>query len=925
MALRRKWLRVAIALLALLVLLQFAAGLVVRTPWMHAYLIAKLVRAFGRQVDVSQFDAQVFPSLRLDASGVTVAEDPAFGNEYFLRAEKLTAAVQWTGLLRGHFDFGTLSLSRPSLILVRNEQGRWNLEDWLPPARDAVTAPSRIYGPQLAANSANRLQKIEFEDGRVNFKTVQDKLPFAFVAVTGSVEQDSAGRWQLQLEAQPWRSGVALQSAGTLQVRGDVAGTSARFQPAHFTVHWSEASLADLLRLFRGQDYGVRGSFTLDADAQSGLQPGQALNLDGSRSADARPVSTSIASPAEHPAREAPSDWTFTLHASAASIHRWDLTERPNNPQLALKIAGRGNVAARTLEATYISLESPSSNVRGTFRIATASPDLRMDSAGIQASDLLAWWRAFQPGVDEGLSIDEYFTGSARILGWPPEIDRLQFSSNGGNIKIPGIVDPIWIGAVHGGRDREKLAMEPVRIQLGGERSSAIVASRRRAPAPLHDAADVTATEDLATRQGGILLEGQVDQIATVLRAAAAVGRPINHGWELHGRALGGLQWDWHRPRGQRWSGKIVVSKAHLAVAGLNQQLQVENAACTWDHGRGGVMLGLVEGFGTNWTGTVQENYHLDGDTPARWNFNLHGGVLDAAEIDRWVGPRARPSWLQSLLSSLGGGPSSSPPSDAAAEALTSDANSAPNAPASELLRRLDGEGNLTLDNLSFEKLKFANVRVAAQLRGLHLEIHDIDAEWAGGKVHGSLDAKFSPRPSYNLTAAVDAVSLAQLPISTNLADQWSGLAGGTVHLTTEGIGRDDLLENLTGQGKVSLKNVEFRGWDVGASVLDGAAHSGVSRWSSGSGTFALLHRKLLLDTVRLDGGKQWIFVNGTVDFAREAELLIKTADGAKPALRTPLFGRTLKVSGPLDSPLVTLDSSSVRSASAKSASTPAP
>src|SRR5271170_2223859 len=298
MARPRKWLKLAMTVLALVVVAQVAAGVLVRTALVHAYLVAHLERAFGRPVEVRQFDAQVFPNLRLDANGVTVGEDPAFGNEYFLRAEKLRA-----GLLGGHFDFGTLSLSRPSLILVLGPQGRWNLEDWLPPAKSGGAASARIYGPPVAAGAANRLQKIEFDDGRVNFKTGQDKLPFAFVAVNGSVEQISPGRWQLQLEAQPWRSGVALQSAGTVQVRGDVAGTSARLQPAQFAVHWTQASLADLLRLFRGQDYGVRGSFALDAVAQSGTRTdAQSDGTSGAAVLSNAPLNNAL-----------PSDWTFSL------------------------------------------------------------------------------------------------------------------------------------------------------------------------------------------------------------------------------------------------------------------------------------------------------------------------------------------------------------------------------------------------------------------------------------------------------------------------------------------------------------------------------------------------------------------------------------------------------------------------------------
>src|SRR5260370_8407549 len=135
-------------------------------------------------------------SPRVDANGVRVGEDPAFGYEYFLRAERLSASFRWTGLLRGHFEFGTLSLSRPSLILVRNTQGRWNLERWPPPAKGS-SAATRVYGPPSAPAPVNRLQKIGVEEGRINFKNDADKTPLALTTVSVSFEHISPTRCQL--------------------------------------------------------------------------------------------------------------------------------------------------------------------------------------------------------------------------------------------------------------------------------------------------------------------------------------------------------------------------------------------------------------------------------------------------------------------------------------------------------------------------------------------------------------------------------------------------------------------------------------------------------------------------------------------------------------------------------------------------------
>src|SRR5438445_569457 len=383
----QKWWRPALAIVGIVIALQVSVSLLVRTNRGHAYLIAHLERAFGRQVEVESFDARILPRPQLDANGVTVGEDPSFGYEYFLRAENLSTNLRLLGLLRGHFEFGTMALNKPSLILVRNSEGRWNLERWLPPAKTIPVQDLAVFGPASPVAPVKRLEKIEFDDGRINFKTGDDKLPFAFTGVSGSVEQILPGRWQLQLSAQPSRSGVSLQSAGTIKVLGDVAGTSARLQPAGITLHWSDASLADVLRLFRGQDYGVRGTFALDATAKSGAAKD---DLAG--------------------------DWDFSIRGRTGQIHRWDLAERADNPWLNLRVNGRWNIGSGSFVAEELAVEGPKSNLRGQLRVvggSAPSMELRLDSLGIQASDLLAWYRSFHPDVVEGVTAENFLKLSA--------------------------------------------------------------------------------------------------------------------------------------------------------------------------------------------------------------------------------------------------------------------------------------------------------------------------------------------------------------------------------------------------------------------------------------------------------------------------------------------------------------------------------
>ncbi len=867
----RKWWKPALAIAILLIALQAAVSLLVRTHRLHGYLVAQLERAFGRQVDVRDFGVRILPSPQLNAEGVTVGEDPAFGYEYFLRAERLSAGLRWMGLLRGHFEFGTMSLSKPSLILVRNAEGRWNLERWLPPASAATGQSPRFYGPPAPVAPVHRLEKIEFDGGRINFKSDDDKQAFAFMNVSGSVEQVSPGRWQLQLEAQPWRSGVALQSAGTIRVRGDLAGTSARLQPAEITLHWSDASLADVFRLFRGQDYGVRGVFALDASAKSA-----AGKEDG------------------------PGDWTFSVQARAGQIHRWDLTERSDDPRLNVNVTGRGNAGARSLVAEQIAVEGPRSDLRGMLRLTggiAPSAELRLDSMGIQAGDLLAWYRAFHADVAEGVTAEQYFTGGMILRGWPIALESAALSSSGGTLKVPGLAAPLRIGPVSGGRQRNMLVVGPVHISIGGEVRETTEQKKRRAAPAIENAADLKFTQDLTTPAGSFNVEGNISKVEDFLKLSAALGKPLNHGWELTGGATASAKWEWEKPFSGRWNSRVALDKANLTVAGLNQPLKIVEGELDWIGGRRIARVIKVEGFGGTWAGQIEESPAADAEGRANWKFKLHADQLSAADLDRWVGPRARPSWLQRLLPSLLGG-------------------AARSTPASELLRRLNADGELAITQLTVEKLKLEQVLAKGSLHDLHLNVSEAEAEWAGGKVRAKMDAKFLPRPAYEITADLERVNLAQLPGAGRIAERVGGAASGTLRLKTEGVGRDELLRKLAGRCDFHLSKVEFRGWDVNASVAEGAARPGISRWAAGEGSLSFKDSSIRLDDFQLDNGKQLTLVNGTLTFGRIADLDIETASGSRREDRRPSAsgtGNVLKISGPLDGPKVSVGKASAR------------
>ena len=879
----RKYGKYAALAVALLVATQAGVSFLVKTHRMRGYLIAHLESAFGRPVQAGEFSVQILPIPQLDVDGVTIGEDPAFGHEYFLRAERLGASFRWLGLLRGHFEFGNMSLTRPSLILVRNAQGRWNLEGWLPPARPNGPDGSKVYGPQRPVESTHHLQKIEFDDGRINFKQGDEKRPFAFTNVSGSVEQVAPGRWQLRVEAQPWRSGVALQSTGTLQVRGDLAGTSARLQPAQIQLHWDKASLADLFRLATGNDPGVRGDFALDGNASIAKAPTGEAGGSGA------------------------SQWKFELQARTTQVHRWDLTERSDNPRVNLNLKGIWDLTAGEARAEELSIHLPHSSLHGSAWLETtgaAAWSVKVESAAVQGQDLLAWYRAFHPDVSEGLAVEQFFSGSFAVRGWPLKWEGGRISSQGGTLRVPGFEEPVKIGSFGGKLENEMLSVERVRLSLSAARQALAATTRpgktsakTRPLVELQNAAELRLVHDFSAGKTSLYVDARLEHAENFFKLASSFGHVLNHGWELSGGVSTKIEWDSGRvqQKGQ-WTGALDLTKAQLQAAGLNLPLKLDEARLEWKEGRRSATIARAQAFGAIWSGTITETASGNPAEENNWGFQLHADHLDATELDRWFGPRARPNWVQRLLPSLLG-------------------TSQTGAKASELLRRVSAEGELSADTLAIEEIKLAKGHAKVLLRNLHLEVREAEAQWAGGTVHGGLEADLSPSPKYEISAEINRVSLVELPWPTHWAERWSGTATGQVHLRTGGVGRDELLRQLAGNGEILLQTTEFKGWDVGASADSGTVHTGASRWASGRGKFAVKDRAVSLDALELTAPKGKTRLTGTLSFAQEGKLTFTPVSAEKRGPKAIPAARAFQVSGPLDSPVATVVGANTRPA----------
>jgi hypothetical protein len=241
-------------------------------------IISSISAGVGRPVDIGSVHIQLLPRPGFDLENLVVYDDPAFGAEPILRASEVTAALRLTSLVRGRLEIARLDLNEPSLNLVHNETGRWNLEALLErtariplaPTGKAKTEPRPAF-PYIEATSA-----------RINFKNGYEKTPYALTNADFSLWQDSENAWGVRLKAQPVRTDLNLNGTGQLQI----SGTWQRAQtlsdtPLQFNVEWSKAQLGQVTKFLAGNDKGWRGAIQLDV-ALSGTPAKLRISSSGS-------------------------------------------------------------------------------------------------------------------------------------------------------------------------------------------------------------------------------------------------------------------------------------------------------------------------------------------------------------------------------------------------------------------------------------------------------------------------------------------------------------------------------------------------------------------------------------------------------------------------------------------------------------------
>ncbi|MFZ0523738.1 MAG: AsmA family protein [Candidatus Acidiferrales bacterium] len=849
---RRRWTRWPKYFLLFLIFLwvaDFGISLLIRHTRLQKRLTARLESVFGRSVEVGRYTFSLWGGPTLEAQSVTFSEDPRFGYEYFLRAESLTVRLRWESLFRGHLQLGTISLVRPSLNLVRNADGDWNVAEWLP-------KPS---GPSVANSSSQpstiRFGRIEVDSGRINFKRASEKLPFALVNVSGYLEPDDQGRWTMNLSAVPTRAAVVVQQAGTIYVSGHVGGTSSRLRPAVLDLAWGDAALSDVLRLARGYDFGVRGNLALlvHADTES-------------------------------------DNWLLQIHAELRQLHRWDLALRPDNPALNLNAKMTLYPLASGLDITDATFEAPHSRARAHAKFSwqtptqfqrppkeqIVSPDqIEITQSQVDLSDVLAWIRAFHSEVASDLALSGSASVHAAFSVWPPRLTSAAGAVAGADFTSSRLRVPVHLGQTQFRYDHEIFTLLPSTVAYGASDGSLRLETIAHA-----------GSRDFPVYH----LSGNLTQVRDLVATAGVLGWNISRGWDLTGPVRCDLRWlgakyPWQtQPVGTiEWGGQ--PTGASLLTPFLNQPVMRISARADLKPGSHHIALTAADAFGAHWTGTFDRR-----DASTGWQFSLVADHLATSDLDRWLNPRWRESFFDRVLPFL---------------------NSA--SPANAVPENLRAQGQIAVDQFTTAPLVVRHLQGDLKIGGRHLQLSAAKAQFYGGSLDGSLDAELTAIPSYRIHLDYSHVDLAALTSGYRTLDNaFSGSASGGLTFDFHGADRADLVSSLECRGNASVTNPQIKALNLVESLRQGEFAPGASSFAGAAAEFACHDGKITVQNLALVSPGEEITGSGSVDFSRNLNLRLRAvtaSDDVAPLSPSNHLDQNdaYELTGGLQSPTITL------------------
>lgn len=822
---RRSGKRLAAGILAGL-LLAIALPPFINVNRYRSQVAGAISRALGRQATVGAVSLRLFPQPGFKLEDLTVADDPAISSEPILHADEVTAALRLSSLWRGRLEIARLSLSNPSLNLVRGASGQWNLEPLLERVSHTPTAPTATPRPE----SRPRFPYIEADRGRINLKIGAEKKAYALSEADFALWLASENVWNLRLAARPLRTDTSVSDTGTLKLSGSVQRADRLANtPLSLRLAWERAQLGQLSKLIYGRDRGWRGTANISVSLQG-----------------------------------TPADLRIAADASVDDFRRYDISGGSSLRLVAHCSAGYSSTSDRV---SPLACDSPVGDgrvsVRGelTGAIRPRSYQISVAVDNIPAAHVVLVARHMKKDLPEDL--DAEGTLDARFeLRRENDWSERRWTGTGTTsavlLRSRALDVPLELGSLQFalvGPDAKELAQQS-RRQEHAPSAASLPADQtllQIAPFPLRVSSSAPARGWAWFSPTGYNLQVQGDaRVERLLQIARAVGLAAP-GVAATGAARINLQiagnWSGFVPPQVTGTAQLRSVTAH--VDALPSPLQFATATLTLTSSDVSVdnLAASFPGAHLSFTGWVRKPRGCSSaDCPAQ--FQLRADTVETDDLNRLLNPRFRKRPWYAVISGA--------------------------APSVTRLSLLNARGQLVAKRVVIRSVAATAVSADVRLEHGILTLSNLRGDVLGGKHAGELRADFTgAEPVYAVQGTLDHFSVAVL--AGIMRDNWAaGRARAHYRGTASGWSADDLRASAGGSlsfawydgtlTHVALDGrdapLQFRRFEGRLSLREGVFTIAPSKMETAGGIYvvsgtASLERELDFRLTR-DGGRSY-------------------------------------------------------------------
>ncbi len=738
---KRRWVVFAILLVVLLFFLRPGV------QQLRNRIASSISLALGRPVEISSVSLRFLPRPGFELENVIIHDDPGFSAEPILRSQDVTAALRLRSLFRGRLEIARLSLTEPSINLVRNDTGHWNLENLVERASRNPVAPTS----KAQSEARPGFPYIEADNARINFKSGQEKRPYALTEADFSVWQESEDSWGMRLSARPLRTDFNLSDTGTIRVNGSwQRAASLRETPLQFNFRWEQGQLGQLTKLAYGSDKGWRGTVLL---------------------------TTTL--------RGTPADLKLAVSASIDDFRRYDIV---GGDSLTLAAQCSGNFSSLNHLISQIDCVAPigtggmkvDGSVEGLLPPRTYDLKLTVDQVPAQA--LVAIASHAKKNLPDDLQAMGNLDGTVALRRTKKST---VFQGNGQLQKVRLRSE---IAKADFSIDRIPVTLEAKQDNPKNAQSGVASSGPNLKFGPFNLALSKMAPATIQGRisKAGYQFQIQGDaQIQRLLGLARTVGIPAP-GLTAEGPSKVNLQtsaaWTGFQPPAV--TGHVQLRDVRAEIRGVNAPLEIASASVTLqpDAVKADSIIASIDG--TTWRGSVAVPRPCPTPDDCVVAFNLHATELATDRISRLLGPgNTKRPWYRFLTP---------------AKART------------PYLSVLRASGKLAVDLLTIKRVAATHASARVEVESGLLTISNLNCSVLGGSHEGDVRADFrKDPPTWDFSGKFDRVALEN--VAALMHDGWvTGKADATYHLRTSGLSTAEMLASGVGDLKIEARDGSF-------------------------------------------------------------------------------------------------------------------